>query len=202
MKPRLLLLAAVLGVSACSVAPDEYTIVSTPHAVASTPLLAVPIPDPPAVTGTYPTTCHAVTEGGKTLPDPTCTPGSINPAVTQANIGSTICVKGWTATVRPPATNTGKVKNTAMRAYGEDPATRSTTELDHLVPLELGASDDVTNLWPEPSDLPGQGFRNTKDNVEWALNRAVCSGRVTLSAAQVAIATDWTTAESVLGLAR
>jgi hypothetical protein len=36
------------------------------------------------------------------LPNPTRTPGAINPAVTQANIGETICMKGWTKTVRPP----------------------------------------------------------------------------------------------------
>jgi hypothetical protein len=34
-------------------------------------------------------------------PDPHRTPGAINPAVTQDTIASTICVKGWTRTVRP-----------------------------------------------------------------------------------------------------
>ena len=36
------------------------------------------------------------------LPDPRCTPGSIDPYVTQADIRSTICKTGWTGTVRPP----------------------------------------------------------------------------------------------------
>ncbi|MBV8598859.1 MAG: hypothetical protein JO017_08565, partial [Actinobacteria bacterium] len=36
------------------------------------------------------------------LASPTLTPGATNPDVTQATIGSTICVRGWTATVRPP----------------------------------------------------------------------------------------------------
>ena len=36
------------------------------------------------------------------LPDPTRTPGALNPEVTQATIGATICVRGWTQTVRPP----------------------------------------------------------------------------------------------------
>jgi len=35
-------------------------------------------------------------------PDPETTPGVINPEVTQANIQQTICVKGWTRTLRPP----------------------------------------------------------------------------------------------------
>ena len=36
------------------------------------------------------------------LPDPARTPGALNPEVTQATIGATICVRGWTQTVRPP----------------------------------------------------------------------------------------------------
>ena len=36
------------------------------------------------------------------LPDRRCTPGAIDPAVTQADIQSTICVTGYADTVRPP----------------------------------------------------------------------------------------------------
>ena len=45
--------------------------------------------------------------------DPVRTPGVLNPNVTQATIGSTICVPGWTRTVRPPVeyTNALKAKN-------------------------------------------------------------------------------------------
>jgi hypothetical protein len=69
------------------------------------------------------------------------------------------------------------------------------TELDHLVPLELGGSNDATNLWSERPPTP-----NPKDKVEDALNAAVCQGRVSLAAAQHAIAADWLTAEEKLGL--
>ena len=37
------------------------------------------------------------------IPDPRFTPGAINPDVTQENIDSTICVPGFTKTIRPPA---------------------------------------------------------------------------------------------------
>lgn len=37
-----------------------------------------------------------------TLPIHSATPGAIDPIVTQENIGSTICVVGYTKTVRPP----------------------------------------------------------------------------------------------------
>ena len=76
----------------------------------------------------------------------------------------------------------------AYPAYGTPRSER--TELDHLVPLELGGSNDATNLWPEYPPTP-----NPKDKVENALNAAVCEGRVSLTAAQDAIAADWLTAE-------
>ena len=159
----------------------------------------VVVPASAHVTGVYPAACHAL-DGEH--PDPACTPGAIQSDITQASIATTICRAGWTATVRAPEAETGKVKKAALLAYGQ-PATRSkTTELDHFVPLELGGANDVRNLWPEPSDEPGHGVANTKDKVENDLNAAVCRGRVPLAAAQQAVAADWTSAERRLGLAR
>jgi len=85
-----------------------------------------------------------------------------------------------------------------MLAYRE-PGVLGDYELDHLVSLELGGSNDAGNLWPERNDHPAGGI-NSKDVVENTLNRAVCSHRVTLAAAQSAIATDWTTALADLHL--
>ncbi|MBO0729396.1 MAG: hypothetical protein J2P57_09070 [Acidimicrobiaceae bacterium] len=120
------------------------------------------------------------------LPDPACTPGAINPEVTQADIGSTICRSGWTATVRPPESFSEPLKRRQMAEYG-DTGSLGGYEEDHLVPLELGgAPSDPANLWPEPGASP-----NPKDEVEDAARRAVCEGRMSLSAAQHAIATDW-----------
>jgi hypothetical protein len=148
--------------------------------------------DPGQVTGTLSGPCHALGNGNP--PDPRCTPGGIDPAVTQANIDSTICQSGYTATVRPPEAQTEAFKfNDAYPAYGIPSGTE--TELDHLVPLELGGDNDEANLWPEVPPSP-----NPKDSVEDALNRAVCDGRVSLASAQIAIAQDWQTAESRLGL--
>ena len=148
--------------------------------------------DPGRVTGTIHGHCSYRDHGQ--LPDPRCTPGSIDPDVTQADIRSTICKKGWTATVRPPEPQTEQFKyHVAYPAYGTPQSER--TELDHLVPLELGGSNDATNLWPEYPPTP-----NPKDKVEDALNAAVCEGRVSLTAAQDAIAADWLTAEKNLGL--
>jgi len=148
--------------------------------------------DPGQVTGTITGTCH-YRDGGQ-LPDPRCTPGSIDPAVTQANIHKTICVTGYTSKVRPPAGETDRFKyKVAYLVYRI--LHRKHTELDHLVSLELGGSNDAANLWPEFPPTP-----NPKDKVENALHRAVCAGRVSLAAAQRAIARDWLTAEASLGL--
>jgi hypothetical protein len=188
---------SVVSCTATSPAVDPHERVDTgpqPSPVAA--LMAVPVPNPPRVTGRYPTHCIV----HPPLPDPACTPGSVNPAVTEDNVAGTVCAPGWAVTVRPPGWDTARVKTAAMVAYGEPAATRATTELDHLIPLELGGSDDTSNLWPEPSDLPGQGFRNSKDTVEAALNTAVCHHRITLAAARRAIAADWTTARQKLGV--
>jgi hypothetical protein len=132
--------------------------------------------------------CHAREAAtGDPLPDPLCTPGAVDPAVTQATIKTTICVPGWTATVRPSSWNTGFWKLISESDYS-DPS-GFTGEYDHLVPLELGGANSTSNLWPEPGTIP-----NSKDRVEGRLKAAVCAGTLTLHRAQVEIAHDWTVA--------
>jgi len=113
------------------------------------------------------------------LADPVRTPGVLNPEVTQATIGSTICRTGWTRTVRPPVEYTDDLKRRQMRAYGETGASSRYQE-DHLISLELGGHPtDPRNLWPEPypraSDV---------DQIENQLNQQVCSGSLSLRDAQ------------------
>ena len=128
------------------------------------------------------------------MPDPACTPGAVNPAVSQATINDTICKAGWTKTVRPPVSVTNRIKRQLDLAYGLATTTRG--ELDHLVSLELGgAPDDPRNLWVEPGSIP-----NPKDAVENKLNRAVCAGLLPLATAQRAIAASWVTAFDAAGL--
>ena len=118
--------------------------------------------------------------------------------VTQANIHSTICVSGWTDTVRPDEGHTENLKIKQIRLYGYATTNPFDFEEDHLIPLELGGAPySPKNLWPEYNHgtIP-----NPKDAVEDALNNSVCNGTVSLRAAQHAIARDWTTAESVLGV--
>jgi len=133
------------------------------------------------------------------LPDPSCQPGDLNPDVTQDTIDSTICVSGWTATVRPSSSYTTALKKMQIVEYGYTDTSTSDYEEDHFVPLELGGSPkSELNLWPEPEY--GTKTAANKDTVENKLKRAVCAGTVTLTDAQDAIMSDWTTALSDLGL--
>jgi len=111
--------------------------------------------------------------------DPVRTPGVLNPDVTQANIRSTICRQGWTATVRPPTDYTNDLKRKQMRAYGET-GSLSDYQEDHLISLELGGNPtDPRNLWPEPYPRAAE-----VDRIENDLNAQVCSGQLTLAQAQ------------------
>jgi hypothetical protein len=109
----------------------------------------------------------------------TLTPGSLNPDVTQETIGSTICVRGWTKTVRPPASYTTPLKLEQMQAYAEAGPPADYQE-DHLISLELGGNPtDPGNLWPEPYPRAAE-----VDKIENDLNAKVCSGELALAEAQ------------------
>jgi hypothetical protein len=111
--------------------------------------------------------------------DPGRTPGVLNPDVTQATIASTICVRGWTRTIRPPTDYTNALKAKQLRTYGLTGALASYQE-DHLISLELGGHPtDPRNLWPEPYPRAAQ-----VDAIENELNRRVCEGSVSLADAQ------------------
>jgi len=62
-------------------------------------------------------------------------------------------------------------------------------EVDHFIPLELGGSNDIKNLWLEPAE-PKPGFHE-KDIVENCLHYQVCFGNESLQKAQEEIRSDW-----------
>jgi len=116
------------------------------------------------------------------LQDKKCTPGAVFQNVTAERI----CVRGYAKSVRfVPA----KVKHEVYREYGISHHRPGEYEVDHLISLELGGSNDIANLWPEAAE-PRPGFHE-KDKIENYLHDQVCSGRMDLWAAQSAIANDW-----------
>jgi len=103
----------------------------------------------------------------------------INPDVTQRTIETTICMHGWTRTIRPPTDYTNALKLKQMRAYGVG-GSPSQYQEDHLISLELGGHPtDARNLWPEPYPRAAE-----VDSIENDLNAKVCSGALSLDEAQ------------------
>lgn len=139
---------------------------------------------------------------GEPLPDPLCTPGAVDRAVTAADVSSTICrTGGYTKSVRPPVSMTEPAKKIIMAAYGIAWSQTSKYELDHLVELNAGGASDYRNLWPEPNTATPSAFiHNDKDAVESATFHAICARKVLFTAVQNDMARNWSTAVAALGL--
>jgi hypothetical protein len=145
----------------------------------------------------YPRLCSLGNSNGRATPDKVCTPGSADGEVIVASLGNpgnvagTICTPGWTRSADALAQEQVPVAAAATAAYN----VRGQALLVHLVPLNLGGSNDASNLLMMPID-----DAKAKQNVDAVLSRAVCAGTISLGAAQNAIANNWTTAASQLGL--
>lgn len=122
-------------------------------------------------------------------PDERRTPGVIDSRITQANIGRTICNPDFIKARTPPpswtAATTRRMANVLYPDQNPD-----NLVLDQLVPIALGgAPKDQRNLWLQ--SWAGEQSGQKKDGLETMLNRMVCSGQLTLAAAQQAVAVDW-----------
>jgi hypothetical protein len=117
-------------------------------------------------------------------------PGVFFADVTQANVSTTICVPGWTATVRPSTSFTQGLKRLMLSRAGLDPKDAIKYELDHFVPLAVGGhprSED--NLWLQRWDAEWNA--RVKDRLERRLQVMVCAGQITLDTARTAVQHDW-----------
>jgi hypothetical protein len=142
-------------------APTSLTTAEAPTTVAALALPAAP--------------------AGVPVQNHTLTPGDVFPGVTAAQV----CVPGYSASVRAVSF----AEKTAVFAEYRTFDTPGAYEVDHLISLELGGSNNITNLWPEP--YAGPNGARAKDKVENSLHADVCAGRLTLQAAQTKIAADW-----------
>ena len=124
------------------------------------------------------------------LPNPVLTPGAINPEVTQANLQYTVCVEGYTKTIRPPADFTNNLKRLQISEYGYADRNPKHYDEDHLIALSIGgAPNDPHNLWPEPRNSKWNARK--KDQLEFVLFKMVCDQEISLAEAQHAMATNW-----------
>jgi hypothetical protein len=154
--------------------------------------------DRPLVAVTLPPTevCAPVKRNGFLLPDPDCTPGAINPALTVTVLHDR---RFSTRCVRDKATSAGRKTDTYDWYHQNHPARNTgktqVCELDHLISLELGGADTLDNIWPQcgPARVSlNNRFFKQKDTVENYLAWLVKNDRIDLDEAQQGIATDWT----------
>jgi hypothetical protein len=175
--------------SSTSVTPPRLVAQASSPAARGTPVPHTPHPNPPKPTAskssspkpprhtTYPNIPAA------DFPRHALTPG-VALAVTRAQI----CISGYASGARD-VSDAEKADvyaryGVAWVAYGH--------EVDHLISLELGGSNVIRNLWPEP--YAGQWGARTKDVLENRLHDLVCEGQLALASAQSQEASDWVAA--------
>ena len=117
-------------------------------------------------------------------PDRRCSPGAYYSGLTT----SVICSSTFrTGAIRDVPESE---KFAVEREYGMDARPYGRTiEIDHIVALELGGSNDIANLFPEPGSGPAN-YR-VKDRVENRAHDIVCAGTLGLRATQASMAADW-----------
>jgi len=166
---------------------DYATPTTTPNTT-TTALAVTTTSSPPTVSVGRTVVLHTRTQtNGCTrgvLPDRQCSPGAYYSGLTTAVICSSTF---HTSSIRNvPDSEKHHVETEyglLAKGYG------SALEIDHIVSLELGGSNDIANLFPERAS-PAPGF-HAKDKLENKLHDLVCTGSMTLHAAQVGIATNW-----------
>ena len=178
-----LLLVLSLVLTACSTDPNQ----SSSNNVGNNG--SQPLPPLVAVTAVKTAGNAGNVASGKTkrvgpasiYPNSNITPGDTFPGVTAKEV----CVSGYSSSVRNVSSDE---KAAVYQSYGMQNIPGK-DEVDHLISLELGGSNNIKNLWPEPYAPPPGAHE--KDKVENALHAEVCNGTMTLQEAQRIISTDW-----------
>jgi hypothetical protein len=139
------------------------------------------------------TTCCANAADIPIRPNSTLTPGDVNSTVTK----EMICEKGGytngkDANGKPVRNVSEHIKKQVFIEYGLT-GKEEHFEVDHLISLELGGTNDIRNLWPESYDTKPLNA-HIKDALEDHLHSLVCKGSVDLATAQRDIASDWVAA--------
>ncbi len=178
MIKRIGIIAAVLLVilQGCAPQPEQP---QTP--TAALPTLEAQAPGAGGVTiGHRTKTSGCISANG--LPDPACTPGAIQASVTM----DPLCKPDF-ATPASPLPQ--ELQDQVFAEYGITSPAPGAYEIDHLIPVELGGSNDIANLWPQPAE-PRPGFQE-KNKVESYMHDQACAGWMTLSQAQDEMAKNW-----------
>lgn len=189
MKKRAALLAAAILLGACTTVPGSSSVGAQPSSEGSA-VMGSPSPShhrhhhpaSPVPTSAHHHPLHPRIPAAD-YPNRTLTPG-----VTFAVGVARICVPGYASSVR----DVSDAEKAAVYARYGIAWVPYQHEIDHLISLELGGSNAITNLWPEP--YAGRWGARTKDVLENQLHDLVCAGELSLAAAQHQEATDWVAA--------
>lgn len=145
-------------------------------------------PTPVSLTAASPTpTASASAVSKKTLdktklyPDSNLTPG----ATTDINL-DVLCLASYeNKTANISEATVKKVYQRYNLNYDTD---SNDYKVDALIPVNLGGSSDITNLWPQPIAVPGYHEKNAAEKY---IRKQVCNGGLTLTKAQQQIREDW-----------
>jgi hypothetical protein len=114
--------------------------------------------------------------------------GRLTPGAVLTTSAARVCRSGYASSVRDVPESE---KEAVYNRYGVVHVPYA-HEVDHLVSLELGGSNAIANLWPEP--YAGRWGARTKDVLENRLHDLVCSGAIRLRYAQRVEARGWVAA--------
>jgi hypothetical protein len=175
-------LVALLWIAGCAHLP------TVPDSQPAPTSSAAAVPAPPAAAPPFRSAAEDPKDGPCIKTAHGCI--ALNPDVDEDTIYGTICVSGYTKSVRPAMSYTYGVKKKLMREAGIDAARIGDYELDHIVPLALGGHPrKLSNLMLQPWE--GEHGAKAKDALEVRLQSLVCRGSLDLTDAQVCIAQDW-----------
>ncbi len=127
---------------------------------------------------------HASSFGASAIPNPHLTPGAARFISTDE-----LCASKYSDDARAVPT---EIRQRVFQEYGM-PGKSHSFELDYLISPELGGTDDISNLWPEPAASTVWNMQ-AKDALENRLRQMVCRGNISLTTAQQDLATDWISA--------
>lgn len=123
-------------------------------------------------------------------PNPKLTPGKVDTAKLSDLLAKYLCQKRMCTYSEAHRNVSSSEKNEVMAKYGVN----STGEIDHFIPLGLGGSNDISNLWPQPEhniwNGTDYGFRK-KDRLETYLINEVKDSHISPVDAQECIRADW-----------
>jgi hypothetical protein len=128
---------------------------------------------------------HPFISANRTVPDPRLTPGATRPVSLED-----VCSMPHEEVVRDVS---GSLRQQVFREYGIVNPRPEDYEVDYLIAPGLGGTEDIRNLWPQPSTSANWNAHK-KDALEERLHQLVCEGQLGLETAQKAISTDWITA--------